>query len=489
MTDSARADILADMNTLTLRDPRVVIVLVLSAVLIGIASATSPLLAFAGLVAVVALVVAWVDPVVYVVALIALAPLFDVGVVSLGPVDVQFMEMAWFLAFGMIVLRALLARPVGLSKVPLWAIALPAAIVLWEAATALTSVVPTRSVIEAGQTGYLALVMIVTAAAVGSLDVRGRIRLALTSAWSFLGLFVVSMFWHYGLKQAFPRVVIDSAGVNIAGGLIKVQAAGAADITLERFGLVNIGPVASAVVFIVVLVFSLAALLDKRAARYRLLSLAVVAASGFGLLLTYSRAGWLVGAGVIWLLSVKAGPRRMLLLTLLLVALVGAASLHPAVSARLQEFTDLSEGSFAVHVRMWVTAIWMTTARPLTGWGPGAFKEIAPGLGIGTEYWPWMANQDTHNWVLQASSESGVVGAAILVSLVLGLLAATLRTAVRRPGLLAFSPWVAAVSVVLMNLTLNTFRTEITWVTLGILLATLMWKDAGDPAPSEAGDA
>ena len=211
MTDSAQADILADMNTLTLRDPRVVIVLVLSSVLIGIASAASPLLALAALVAVVALVVAWIDPVVYVVALIALAPLFDVGVVSLGPVDVQFMEMAWFLAFGMIVLRALLARPVGLSKVPLWAIALPAAIVLWEAATALTSVVPTRSIIEAGQTGYLALVMIVTAAAVGSLDARGRIRLALTSAWSFLSLFAVSMFWHYGLKQAFPRVVIDSA--------------------------------------------------------------------------------------------------------------------------------------------------------------------------------------------------------------------------------------------------------------------------------------
>ncbi|MBN2247176.1 MAG: O-antigen ligase family protein [Coriobacteriia bacterium] len=476
------------MDTLTLRDPRVLATLVIASALVGLASAASPLIALAALVVVAALALAWTSPPLYVTALIALSPLFDVGVVSIGPVDVQFMEMGWFLAFAVLVLRTLLARPAGLSKVPLWAIALPSALVLWEAATALTSVIPMRSFIEAAQTGYLAAVMIVTAAVVGALDRHGRMRLALTSAWSFLAIFGVSMFWHYILEAAFPRIIIGSAGVDIAGGLIKVQAAGEAALTLERFGLVNIGPVASAVVFIIALVLAVAALLDTHAERYQLLSLAVAACAGLGLVLTYSRAGWVVGAAMIWLLGVKLGPRRMLILTLALAALAGVAAMQPAVAARLQEFTDMSEGSFAVHVRMWVTAIWMTVSRPLTGWGPGSFKEIAPSLGIGTEYWPWMANQDTHNWVLQASSESGIIGAGILVALVLALLGTTVRTAFRRHGLLAYGPWVAAISVILMNLTLNTFRTEVTWVIFGVLLATILWKDADESVPSRGGD-
>lgn len=480
MTKTSQADILVRMDALTLRDPRVIAALVVSATLIGVVSASSPLVATFGLLAIVALAVAWIDTRIYIMALIAATPLFDVGVIVVGPVDVQFMEIGWAIAFMVLVIRHLVARPVEMAKVPLWVVALLGIVVLWEGAAAQVSVEPVRSIVEVGQTAYLAAVMCVVASVVGAFDARDRVRLAIASAWGFLGVTAVSAGWQYALEQAFPRVIVDSSGITVAGGPLKIQAAGAAAITVERFGLANIGPVASAAVFVVVLVFSAAALLDKRAAQYRALSLAVALVSGIGLLLTYSRAGWLVGVVALWLLSVRAGPRKMIVLTLALVMLVSVASTLPAVSARLQEFTDFSEGSFAVHVRMWVTAIWMTVTRPLTGWGPGVFKQIAPGLNIGTEYWPHMANQDAHNFVLQTSAESGVVGAGAILAFLLGLHATTLRTLVRRGGILAISPWVAAFSVLLMDLTLNTFRTEVTWVTLGILLAAFLWTDDRD---------
>ena len=487
MTDAAGEDILVRMDTLTLRDPRVAIALVISAVAVGAASAASPLAVFFGLVVVAALALAWIDTRIYVIVLIALTPLFDVGVITVGPVDLQFMEIAWFVAFLVLFLRFLVGRPIEVGRVPLWVPAVLGALVLWDTAAAQLSVVPVRSLVEVAQTAYLGTVMCVTAAVVGGFDVRNRTRLALVSAWGFLGVFALSAFWHYILVVSFPRVIVNSSGVSVMSGMIKTQAAGVGAVTLERFGLVNIGPVASAAVFVVVLVFSVAAMLDKRAARYQLLSLAVAATSGIGLLLTYSRAGWLAGVVVLWLLTLRAGPQKMVALTVGLVALLAAvAETQPAVAARLQEFTDFSEGSFAVHVRMWVTAIWMTVARPITGWGPGAFREIAPSLGIGVEYWPFMANQDAHNFVLQASAESGIIGVGVLLTLVLALLGVTFRPALRRGGLLGFAPWVAAVGVLLMDLTLNTFRTEVTWVTLGILLATLLWDESqGSARPQD----
>lgn len=476
MTDARRESILDRMDTLTPFDFRVAIALAIAAVAVGTVSAVSPLLVLFALVAILAIIVAWLDTPLYVILLVALTPLFDVGVITLGPVDLQFMEIAWFLAFLVLFLRILVGRPVRVARLPLWVPMVLCALVLWDAAAAQLSVVPVRSMVEFAQTAYLGTVMYVTAIVLGAFDTRDRARLLLASAWAFLGIFAVSAFWHYVLMVSFPRIIVDSGGMSVAAGLIKTQAAGVGAVMLERFGLVNIGPVASAAVFVVVLAYAVGALLDTRAARYRLLAFVVAAASGIGLLLTYSRAGWLVGVLVLWLLTLRAGPRKMAALTVGLGSLLGVvAAIMPAVSARLQEFTDLSEGSFAVHVRMWVTAIWMTAVRPLTGWGPGAFREIAPSLGIGVEFWPFMANQDAHNFVLQASAESGVIGAGLLLLLVLTLLGVTMRPAWQRGGLLAFAPWVAAVGILLMDLTLNTFRTEITWVTLGILLATSLW--------------
>ncbi|MRR10955.1 hypothetical protein EG835_00325, partial [bacterium] len=179
------------MNTLTLRDPRVAVALVVSATLIGIVSASSPLVATFGLLAIVAFVVAWIDTRFYIMALIAATPLFDVGVIVVGPVDVQFMEIAWFLAFMVLMIRHLAARPVEMAKTPLWVVALLGAVVLWEAAAAQLSVEPIRSIVEVGQTAYLAAVMCVTASVVGAFDARERVRLAVASAWGFLGVTAV----------------------------------------------------------------------------------------------------------------------------------------------------------------------------------------------------------------------------------------------------------------------------------------------------------
>jgi O-antigen ligase len=136
------------------------------------------------------------------------------------------------------------------------------------------------------------------------------------------------------------------------------------------------------------------------------------------------------------------------------------------VAARASEFTDASEGSFAVHLEMWDAARDMVASRPLVGWGPGSFRQNSVNHGYSGP------TSDPHNFVLQEAAESGVLG-AIAVSLVsLGVASWCFVRARGSTQLIGYAAGLLGVLVVC--LTQNGFRTELTWapyaVTLGLVL-------------------
>jgi|GEM_PF-6330968 len=408
--------------------------------------------------------------------LLALTPFYDLVVVKIGPADIRLLEVGWAVVVLALLARAAVGKTDGLRPLPVWALGLAAAIVLWEAGTTLYSLLPVRSVIETMQTGYLLLVGLLVASVVSSLDVSERAAAIKGAAYSFMVAWSISVAFFLFSPRAVPRIIVSSAGMEVLQGEPKVQAAGAAGILLQRFNLLTIGNVESAVAFIAVLAIAVAVLLDKRAREHRGFAVVVAGMAAVGLVLTYSRAGWVVALIVIWLLGARLGIKRLAAVTAAMFGVVLLAMTHPAVAARAQELTNVREGSFAVHIRMWVTAIYMTTVHPFVGWGPGTFKEYAPLLGIGTEWWPWLSPQDAHNFVLQAAAETGIAGAVLILGFVAAVLAVSLAGALRTRSIVAFGLFTAAFGVILMDLTQNAFRTELTWVVLG--LALVPWLDA-----------
>ncbi len=121
--------------------------------------------------------------------------------------------------------------------------------------------------------------------------------------------------------------------------------------------------------------------------------------------------------------------------------------------------------------------------------GPGHVREKADAMAINS----WMATDisadQPHNWLLEISAETGVVGGILAVVFIGTLLVVTLRRIQGAP-LPVFGLWVATGAYVAMNLTLNAFRTEMMWVWFGAIVGVSAWYGrTPEPALPEEGAA
>ena len=151
-----------------------------------------------------------------------------------------------------------------------------------------------------------------------------------------------------------------------------------------------------------------------------------------GLLATFSRGGWIATVAalmvlLVWAKSARVLSSRMVISTLLLLAVAGTAAWSvPRIRSRIEQEVrlkwDYTPGAPPVHVveglagryPMWKATVKMIRDHPMLGTGPGTWswlhlKYREPGLQIRPRY----AHQD----VLQLASDYGLVGVLLVVAI------------------------------------------------------------------------
>lgn len=460
----------------------VVLVLPMLGIIFGVITALSPGLALA-LVAVPVVALMVLFPEKSALALLPMTPFYNVLVIRLGGVaDIRAFEVAW-LGIGLgLLAKLVMGKSPMVGRVPSWIIV---ASVSWLAAQTVGAIVGglgVMSAVEVVQSVYLVTLGLVGAACVcGATAERVRrlrsdvlVVFLLVSLWSLLQMFIPAI-------RAPQLVASIPGGVFVDQALVKTQVAAGA-ISLSRFALLNLGPVASAGYAVWILGMTASTVIHPADQRQRRLAIIACAVSGLALAGTFSRAGWLAGIAVLLVVIGFAGLGRAFWGSIAVSLLLVGLSYTPWVSARAAELTDRSEDSFVAHIEMWDTSIDMFESRPLTGWGPGAFRYAA------FEHGYLGPSSEPHNYILQEAAEAGVVGAVAVMVLTIGVgfwMSARLRTLA--PD--AFGMGVGLLAVFAVCLTQNGFRTELTWapyaVTLGMALRASHRADSPQEAEKE----
>ncbi|MHB8925628.1 MAG: O-antigen ligase family protein [Coriobacteriia bacterium] len=444
-----------------------------------------PLLA-ASMFAVVAAAVA-IRPRAAVIALALASPFYDLLVIRIADVaDIRILEILWLVAGLSLLWHITSGSETRFRPPPRFFTAGLLAISGWFFIAALLSGEGVRPLIEASQTVYLCVVGYLVAGVLGAMDpseLRGWLR-----PWAtILCLVLVISLGGYllGVAPVAQTVVsVPAMSVEYVQDALLVQGAGSGYVEIQRIGVLNLGPVGTAAMLVSILTVAFAFILADTRPHDRRFAFLLVACGAAVLLLTYSRAGWALAVAAAGLVIIGSNHRRVTIaLAVLTISLALVASL-PSVAPRIEEFTDTGEGSYQAHARMWVTAAHMIGQRPILGWGPGMYAEMADTMAINT----WMATDisadQPHNWLLEIAAETGVVGGLIAIAFIGWLLVAT-WIAIRGAPLPAFGVWIATGSYVAMNLTLNAFRTEMMWVWFGAAIGVSAWyaRPATRPLP------
>jgi hypothetical protein len=449
--------------------------LIAAAALAGIAAAVAFIPVVALLVGLSVAASVWRFPRASVFVLALTSPAYDVLLFRVyGVADVRVLEILWFIVVCSLVWRIAAHRPVPMLRPPRWFEALLVTIVGWYVVSALAAG-GIRPLVEATQTGYLAVVAWLVASVGGAIAAEYLAPKLRVWTIAYIVVLVVSMALYANHGPYTPRTVIGipDGSITVVTRDILIQEAGADASAIARFGMLNNGPVGTAALNAslvpVALAFALTPFLRRRD---RIIAAVMALGSAGGVLITYSRAGWVVvlgGAMVVLLLS--GGKRAAIGLGAMAVALLIVLSL-PSVTARLSELGDTNEGSYKSHERMWTTAIQMTEERPVFGWGPGNFQTVAQQLSIGSWLAVDISGDQAHNFVLELAAETGIPGALIGITLVCAVLL-TGALALWKAPLPYRGVLVATGAYAFMNLTLNAFRTELMWVWMGATVAAI----------------
>lgn len=420
-----------------------------------------------------------------VIALALASPFYDLVVIRIdGVADIRILEILWLVAAISLLLRVWSGSETRLRKPPRFFTTGLLVLSIWFVLTAAMSGGGLRPFIESSQTVYLCVVGYVVASVVGGMEIPDLLRwLRPWAVIMSLVLFASLISYVLGVDPVARTVVsLPQMTVEYVQNSLLVQNAGSLNVDISRLGILNLGPVGTAAMLVSILAITFAfTLTDTRPAAMRAAYMLLIA-GGAVLLLTYSRAGWVLAVAAAGIIILGSNHRRATVaIAILTIGLAVVASL-PSVVPRIEEFTDTGEGSYQAHGRMWVTAIAMIRERPVFGWGPGMYAENADRLAIGT----WMATDisadQPHNWVLEITAETGVVGGLIAIVFTVWILIWGWRH-VRGAPLPAFGVWVATGCYVAMNLTLNAFRTEMMWVWFGALIGISAWfSSAGQRA-------
>ncbi|KAF0207637.1 MAG: O-antigen ligase family protein [Actinomycetota bacterium] len=412
-----------------------------------------------------------------VIALALASPFYDLAVIQVsGIADIRVLEVLWLVAALSLGWRLHTGTETRFNPPPRWFRTALIVFASWFVIAAIASGGGARPFIEALQTIYLCLIAYLVAGVVAATDppeLGHWLR-----PWAIvLGLVMIVSLAGYLLGfQPVSQVVVRVPGFSIEylTDSPLLQGAGSDHVQIARLGILNLGPVGSAAIIVSILTIALSVALT-RTTRANVRSTWLLLGSGaVVLLLTYSRAGWLLAIAAAALVMLAARHRTAAIsLSLFVLALALAAGL-PSVASRLEEFADVGEGSYQAHARMWVTAVHMVGERPVFGWGPGTFAEKADSMAINT----WMATDisadQPHNWLLEIAAETGIIGSVIAVLFVGTLLVVSWRR-IRGAPLPVFGLWVATGTYVTMNLTINAFRTEMMWVWFGALMGISSW--------------
>ncbi|HHV57634.1 MAG TPA: hypothetical protein GXX50_07725 [Firmicutes bacterium] len=220
----------------------------------------------------------------------------------------------------------------------------------------------------------------------------------------------------------------------------------------------------------------------------RLVWLLVLACAGAGLILTFSRGGWLAVGLALVVLGILWDRRLLLLVAVGLVLLPLAAP--GQVLTRAASIGSLEDSSNTFRLSIWLAVLRMIAAYWSTGIGLGsaAFNQVYPQFMLaGT---PAM---HSHNLYLQLALELGVPGLVaflwLLGAVAARALSALPRLAGRRQGLLA--ALLASLAGFLLhgavdNVWYSPKLTLLFWAALGLVLA--LGREAGGPARTARGE-
>lgn len=164
----------------------------------------------------------------------------------------------------------------------------------------------------------------------------------------------------------------------------------------------------------------------------RLVAAGLIAATGTGLALTFSRGSWL-GLATATPILLLAGDRRFTL-KLLAGAAVAVIALDVLLGGVL---TDRAAGVFTdpyviQRLALMLAGVLMFLAHPIVGVGPGGYGESLAEYGPQIP-WLWDYVGSSHNAYLEMAAETGILGLAAFVAL-LGTLLYVLLTSARRAG-------------------------------------------------------
>lgn len=391
------------------------------------------------------------------------SPLNNIIVVHVpNLLDLRFTQVMWFTILASVLWRAfVLRRPVPMRMPPRWLTLGLAGLVGWHLTSALVNGQGVRSFVKVAQIGGFALILWLLAATFATLPAERRDRFLRTAAALAVLLLTLSIAY-FALNLDWPITIdVSSAGVQFLPPNYTVQFA-ETGVQLVRMQAFALSTVSTASLVAGLLGVALAAGLSLPGAGDRRWGWLLFWTCWGVLILTFSRAGWAIGALVVLLVMWRIGTRHLFAAVAAFLVVGAMLLLIPQVRGRLAEFGDPNEESTAIHFQLWQTAIGFANAQPVFGGGPYSF--------VDRTRVPGQTDQPPHDFVFEAASDTGWVGAGIIVALVLGMLGYGWKRLRAAPPI-AFALWVGLLGAVLMNLTMNGYREDMWWVWAGLMMA------------------
>lgn len=404
------------------------------------------------------------------------APVANLAVLRFpNVIDIRFHQILWLILVLSLLTRAALGRALPLARPPRWLTRSLIGLACWQLVSAVANGAGVRSLVKVAQIGYFSLVLWLLAACYAGLTPERRARVL---RWCGVagGVLLLASLLYFLLHLQLPITVTANVGgsLDFAPPGLKAQAAGLTGEWLTRMGMFGLAVVSTASVLAGLPGLLLALGLTGTSSRDRRLGWVLFGLASVALLLTFSRAGWVVGLLAVFLVATRIGRGSTFWVGVAMAFGIIVLLAVPQVSARVQDFTNPEEGSTLSHIKLWSTAIGFANAQPIFGGGPYSFADRTRDPVTGDD-------TPVHNFVLEAAAETGWPGAAFTLTFVIALLVWGWRKLRYAPPL-QFAFWCGTLASVLMALTMNGFREDTLWVWAGFMVGAAICA----PQPADA---
>lgn len=194
------------------------------------------------------------------------------------------------------------------------------------------------------------------------------------------------------------------------------------------------------------------------------------------LILTFSRAGWIIFIIIFILYSRKSINIKKLLLLAMVICMLYSI---PQINNRLSQIFSTSENSNKDHFILWQIALKMGSEKPVFGYGLGTFiYNVQNYQYIIQAQNAYTSSMDTHNLIFQTFAEQGFIGVALLLAFFIkyaGLAISKLK--LDKENILTLT-YCLFLSNILMSMTMNGFKKDSFWLILSLSSAILISTSA-----------